>query len=694
MPYGLRNAPATFQRLMNRFCNGLEDILALPYLDDIIVLSETFEKHMFDLKTIFERLLLFKLKANREKCHFASSRVKYLGFWITQKGIEVDPEKVASILDIPPLKTSKNYNLFCKLVRGFEDIFKILRRFHQADGTKPYIIRTDASNYALGAVLLQGEGSDEHPIEYASRLLTPAERNYSTTEREALAVVWALKKFRGYIEGTEITVASDHQPLKWLLNLKSPTGRLARWALEIQSFNLKVQYIPGKANVVADMLSRPVTQEEESFCEENNITIADMPTRSCKDMREAQLKDDNLKKIIDSFESPLKTEEYANWTERGFLMNQGVLYRYVPDADSAEAQLVIPTAERELIMERHHNDPMAGHYGEEGTFQKIARRYYWTGMRKYISDYIKKCPECARFKATNQKPAGLLRTPVYSQRFEVIAIDLFGPLPQTDTGKQWIFIVEDCATKWVELFALSQASARQCATTLIEEVFMRHGIPRRIISDNGTHRAKNRDLKPRLAILVGDDHSSWYSKLPVIRFAMNTTVCDTTGHTPAYLLFGRELRTVDDVVQDFKSVVHNDNFVAEITPYLKRFATITEDIRERIETKQDQRKKQYNKNRRPVYYSPGDKVWVTLHPISSAKNKKTSKFMPKRDGPYLILTQKSPTSYVIASLANPSEPIATYHTSALTPVKDINTSPVAPLRKKRPTTKSYIHITK
>ncbi|GFW34754.1 transposon Tf2-8 polyprotein [Trichonephila clavipes] len=437
-------------------------------------------------------------------------------------GIEVDPEKVASILDIPPPKNVKELQSFLQTCswfrRNIQDFAKISRPLSyltkkkvkwqwgfdqqnafqtlknslttppvlkQADGTKPYIIRTAASNYALGAVLLQGEGSDEHTIEYASRLLTPAERNYSNTEREALAVVWALKKFRGYIEGTEITVASDHQPLKWLLNLKSPTGQLARWALEIQSFNLKVQYISGKANVVADMLSRPVTQEEESFCEENNITIADMPTRSCKDMREAQLKDDNLKKIIDSFESPLKTEEYANWTERGFLMNQGVLYRYVLDADSAEAQLVIPTAERELIMERH-NDPMAGHYGEEGTFQKIARRYYWTGMRKYISDYIKKCPECARFKATNQKPAGLLRTPVYSQRFEVIAIDLFGPLPQTDTGKQWIFIVEDCATKWVELFALSQASARQCATTLIEEVFMRHGIPRRIITDNGT----------------------------------------------------------------------------------------------------------------------------------------------------------------------------------------------------------------
>ncbi|GFT35704.1 retrovirus-related Pol polyprotein from transposon 17.6 [Trichonephila clavipes] len=237
--------------------------------------------------------------ANREKCHFASSRVKYLRFWITQKGIEVDPEKVASILDIPPPKNVKELQSFlqtCSWFRRYiQDFAKISRPLSyltkkkvkwqwgfdqqnafqtlknslttppllkQADCTKPYIIRTDASNYALGAVLLQGEGSDEHPIEYASRLLTPAERNYSTTEREALAVVWALKKFRGYIEGTEITVASDHQPLKWLLNLKSPTGRLARWALEIQSFNLKVQYIPGKANVVADMLSRPVTQQE------------------------------------------------------------------------------------------------------------------------------------------------------------------------------------------------------------------------------------------------------------------------------------------------------------------------------------------------------------------------------------------------------------------------------------------------
>ncbi|GFS54323.1 transposon Tf2-8 polyprotein [Trichonephila clavipes] len=143
------------------------------------------------------------------------------------------------------------------------------------------------------------------------------------------------------------------------------------------------------------MLSHPVTQEEESFCVANNIMIADIPTRSC------------------------------------------LLYRSVPDADSAEAHLVIPNAERELIMQRYRNHLMAGHYGEDGTFQKIAKRCYWTGTKKYISNYIKKCPECTRFKSS-------------TQRFEVIAIDLFEQLAQTDSGEQWIFIADDYATKWVE----------------------------------------------------------------------------------------------------------------------------------------------------------------------------------------------------------------------------------------------------
>ncbi|GFU50208.1 retrovirus-related Pol polyprotein from transposon 297 [Trichonephila clavipes] len=160
-------------------------------------------------------------------------------------------------------------------------------------------------NCALGAVL-QGSGPDEHVIKYASRLMIPAERNYSTTERKALVVVWALEKFRGYVENQQIFLASDHQPLKWLLSIKSPSGRLARWALKIQSFNLKIDYTPGKANVVADMLSR-LSYTEGAASDVGAIAV-DMPSRKSSDSK-GQLEDEELKKIIDCFESMDKDEK-------------------------------------------------------------------------------------------------------------------------------------------------------------------------------------------------------------------------------------------------------------------------------------------------------------------------------------------------------------------------------------------------
>ncbi|GFT43623.1 hypothetical protein TNCV_3362531 [Trichonephila clavipes] len=602
--------PATFQRLIDKFRSGLKDVFALSYLDDIIVLSETFEKHLEDLEKVFERLAIFKLHANRDTCHFACDRVKYLGFWITKDGIEADQDKIPAIQKIPvPTNVKEVQSLlqtcswfrryapnFADIARPLSSLTKKKVQWHwgpeqqesfetlkmrlmtppilkKADGSKPFTIRTDASSYALGAVLLQGSAPDEHVIEYASRLMIPAERNYPPTEREALTVVWALEKFRGYVENQQIFLASDHQPLKGLLSIKSPSGRLARWTLKIQSFNLKIDYTPGKANVVADMLSRPsYTEVQPLMCA---ITV-DMPSR-----------------------------------------------KYSPESEE-EAQLVVPAQERERILQEYHDAPTAGHYGVENTYKKISSRYYFQGMKKFISEYIKTCPECNRYKPTNQKLAGLLRTPAYAQRFETLAIDLFGPLPETPTGKKWIFIVEDTSTKWVELFALAEATAENCAKTLIE-VLLRYGLPRRLISDNGPQfisavmqltcdlleitqdlipvyhpqanpsERKNRDLKPRLAILVGEEHSAWEDKLPLIRFAMNTSVCDTTGHTAACLPFGRQLRTSDDIRHDIRQVIDNDNFVPEITPYLKRFANSILDVKDRVEQKQDCQKENFDR---------------------------------------------------------------------------------------------------
>ncbi|GBM90513.1 Gag-Pol polyprotein [Araneus ventricosus] len=273
---------------------------------------------------------------------------------------------------------------------------------------------------------------------------------------------------------------------------------------------------------------------------------------------------------------------------------------------------------------------------------------------------------------------------------------------------KWIFIVEDCTSKWVELFPLKQATAKECALIPLNEVFLRYGLPRRLISDNGSQfvsaimqqlcyvlninqslipvyhpqanpvERKNRDLKPRLAMMVGNNHTLWNEQLPTIRFAMNTAKCETTGCTAAYLNFARELRTLDDVTTDLRSVIHNDNFVPEFTPYLKRFEMNMSQTKENIEKSQDRRKAYADKSRKPSpNFKTDDLVWVKLHPLSKANQSKSAKLMPRKDGPYVILSQKSPTTFVIASCDKPDVPLGAYHVSASNTFSKCHTEPIS-----------------
>lgn len=754
MPMGLRNSGATFQRLIDRFKVNLSlESTVLAYLDDIIVLSPDFKTHVKDLQSVFSRLAKFNLRVNRTKSCFACQSVKFLGHVIVPGGIHMDPDKTSAITAMPPPGNVKHLKCFLqtsswfrRFIPGYADVARPLtnllkkdsvwcwgeqqqRAFEaiktllttapilrQADEAQPFVLRTDSSGYCLGAVLMQGEGHDERPIEYASRQLNAAERNYTTTEREALAVVWAVEKFRGYIEGAHVLVKTDHQPLRWLMNTKSPSGRLARWALTLQEFDLRIDYTPGKTNVIADTLSRPpCSQESQSDCELCSAVV-DFPARTPIEVRDNQLKDPEVRKIIDDLESDDAPFRGRQWADRGYALSDGILYRYAPnDDDDEDACLVVPEHERAQVMAQYHDAPTAGHLGAERTLRRIAGKFYWPGMRAFVTDYVKRCVACQRYKADNRKPAGLLQTPASARRFEVVSVDLFGPLPETSDGHKWILIVEDVCTRWVELFALRQATSLECAKILTSEIFLRYGVARRMVSDNGVQfvsdimqqvchvfgieqsltsfyhpsanpiERKNRDLKPQLAILVGREHATWDTHLPAIRFAMNSAVTAGTDHSPAFLTFGRELRAPHDAACDMRAIVERETAVCSVTPYLRRLAGALLHARDTHERAQARHKAYADQHRRPAPdYDPGSLVLLKTQGPNDTSTGQSAKFIPRRDGPYRVREAVGPATYLLERVSD-GVLLGKYHTSHLTPfVGDVQPAVREKRRRGRP----------
>lgn len=293
MPFGLHSAPATFQRLMDEVLRPTLEPYVFVYLDDIIVVSQTFREHLDRLTEVFDRLRAAKLRINRDKCRLGVSRLKYLGHVIDHDGISTDPEKVSTITNWPTPTTVHQARQFIgiaswyrRFIANFSKLSSPLTRLTKKrakwtwgtseeeafqklkttlsttpilacpDFSRRFVLQTDASKERLGAVLTQHLEDGERVIAYASCTLTPPEKNYTTTELECFAVIWGICRMPGSLEEYEITFVTDRQSLRWLQRLEEPTGRLARWLFELQQYRYQVRYRRGSANRVADALSR------------------------------------------------------------------------------------------------------------------------------------------------------------------------------------------------------------------------------------------------------------------------------------------------------------------------------------------------------------------------------------------------------------------------------------------------------
>lgn len=308
MPFGLVNASSTFQRLINKVLADLP--FAVAYIDDIFVFSDSFEEHIDHLQQVLKKLQEAGLKLKLAKCAFAATSIKCLGNIIDAEGIHADPDKIAAIKNLPRpltpsdvrsfLGTANYYRAFVKdfahLMLPLQELTKKRTRFlwtdeceqafidikealtstpclHLPKWDQPFIVHSDWSKGAIGAVLSQLDPKTglEHPIHFASRSLSAAERNYAPTEGECLALVWAVQKFRTYLHGHRFVVHTDHASLQWLNNARFTNSKLERWALRLQEHDFTVAYKKGSENLVADALSRLVSTHAMQFLAQDHI---------------------------------------------------------------------------------------------------------------------------------------------------------------------------------------------------------------------------------------------------------------------------------------------------------------------------------------------------------------------------------------------------------------------------------------
>ncbi|KAJ9552912.1 hypothetical protein OSB04_016957 [Centaurea solstitialis] len=469
MPFGLCNAPATFQRcMMAIFTDMIEDTIKV-FMDDFSVIGSSFKVCLENLEKSLVRCETHDLVLNWEKCHFMVEEGIVLGHLVSKRGLEVDKAKLEVIEQLPEPTTVKGIRSFLghagfyrRFIKDFSKITKPLCTLLQQDQefifsqecreafeklkkalvtapivttpdwTLPFEVMCDASEWAIGAVLGQRKDKVFHPIYYASKTLIEAQINYTVTEKELLAVVFAFDRFRSYLVGTKVIVHTDHAAIKYLINKADSKPRLIRWVLLLQEFDLEIVDRKGSSNQVADHLSR-------------------------------------LEKIVSTAEP---TEVREKFPDEQLLAVQH--HNNFP-------------CEQHQILDACHSSQFGGHFGGQRTAAKILQSgFFWPTVFKDSHEFVRNCEPCQRtgnISARNEMP---LNNILEVELFDVWGIDFMGPFPNSNNN-HYILVAVDYVSKWVEAVACHSNDANTVVKFLHKNIFTRFGTPRALISDEGTH---------------------------------------------------------------------------------------------------------------------------------------------------------------------------------------------------------------
>jgi hypothetical protein len=430
------------------------------------------------------------------------------------------------------------------------------------DYTRDWVLEVDASDIAIGAVLSQEMDKEVHPVYYWSRQLGKAERNYSTTDRECLAVVAACKKFRPYILGGHTTIIGDHTAVKWILNKIDVLGRHARWQVILSEFDYDMQTRPGKSNGNADALSRMAGKEKNTEVEEGLLLRTLVLQR--KWAENSWYKDVYLflESLVYTKSTVYERERIRRMAMR-FVIKNDVLYH--KDSDGG-LKICLEKEDVKMVLKEYHDGAVGGHFGRDITIERVRRDFWWPTIWKDVVAYIKTCDNCQRYGPKEQHNVLQPYRPVFP--FEYIFLDFVVNLPTTSRKNNHLLTMTEGLTKWVEAKAVKKATAGEAAKFLMEEVICRFGTPLTIITDNGSHFRGDFDklcrelgILHRFAtpyhpqtngqdertngLLIGrirkwrlEEYKRWDEDIPASVFACNTRKVSTTSFSPMESLMG------------------------------------------------------------------------------------------------------------------------------------------------------------
>lgn len=719
IPFGLATSSAGFQRLMNFIFGDLANLGILVYVDDIIISSNDIESHLNKLQMVFDRLREHNLRLKPSKCKILTDKIQYLGYEICRnqvapinKNIEViknfkiptNRKEVRSFLGtltynrrfIPDFSkraihltnlTKENgvFKWTPEAQKEFDDLREALISkpcIILPDFTKEFHLYTDASAYALGATLMQyGDDNLLHPVAFASKKLKDAETRYSATERELLALVWATAHFKCYLANTHFTIYTDHAPLTFVLKIRDPTSRIARWICTLSDFDYSIEYIQGKFNGVADFLSRYVQNIDMVNCVQNvnNVNnnssiILESQSDLVEKIRRGQKSDKKCAEIIDKLD---KNVNIAPTYLKFYFHEDLLVCEDVRESIliNKSRKLVVPLQIVPEIFTLTHDSLAGCHQGYNKTIERIREHFYWPGMTAHVKNLVDSCISCQQRRAHKSKHlAPLQRMTTPSSPFSVVHCDCVGPMPPTMNGNRFIITYIDAFSKWIEAYPVQSINSEMVADTLADFI-ARHGCCKTIITDRGKnfladamesvyvklgikhnkttpfHPSSNgklerahRTLINALSHIVQENQLDWDIKLKFALLAMRTSIHDSTNLTPAAVVYGRNLilpYSIFDAKLPSK-YIDAPSFCDLLIPAMQK---IYSRVYENLVAVSEKQEKYRNKTAITKDIAVGDSVWLYSPVVKPGRCRKLSK---PNVGPYLVVEKLSEVNYKIA----------------------------------------------